>query len=126
MAAPVTAWLFSRDGVAKSPCKCGSLPGIYSVVVSEHGGHGFHIDTIDFSSAKYARLVAPFVLSESMELHRISLLLFQLMIVRLVTKGDALALKLLQPLTVDLNACGGRNRCVVPEDIAHVVEQPGG
>lgn len=30
MAAPVTAWLFSRDGVAKSPCKCGSLPGIYS------------------------------------------------------------------------------------------------
>ena len=30
MAAPVTAWLFSRDGVAKSPCKCGSLPGIYT------------------------------------------------------------------------------------------------
>ena len=31
MAAPVTAWLFSRDGVAKSPCKCGSLPGIYNM-----------------------------------------------------------------------------------------------
>lgn len=28
---------------------------------------------IDFSSAKYARLVAPFVFSESMELYRISL-----------------------------------------------------
>ena len=36
MAAPVTAWLFSRDGVAKSPCKCGSLPGIYNEVEVEY------------------------------------------------------------------------------------------
>ena len=34
------------------------------------------------------------------------------MIVRLMTKGNALALKLLQPLTVDLNAVGSRDRCV--------------
>ena len=26
---PVTVWLFSREGVAKCPCKCGSRPGIY-------------------------------------------------------------------------------------------------
>ena len=64
--------------------------------------------------------------SESMELHRISLLLFNLMIVRFVTKGDAFALELLQPLAVDLNAVGSGSRGVVPEDIAHVVEQPGG
>ena len=64
--------------------------------------------------------------SESMELHRISLLLFQLMIVRFVTKGDAFALELLQPLAVDLNAVGSGSRGVVPEDITHVVEQPGG
>ena len=25
----VTVWLFSREGVAKSPCKCGSEGGIY-------------------------------------------------------------------------------------------------
>lgn len=36
-----------------------------------------------------------FVFKESMELHRISLLLFNLMIVRLVAEGNALALKLL-------------------------------
>ena len=38
MAAPVTAWLFSRDGVAKSPCKCGSLPGIYNVLIYDFPG----------------------------------------------------------------------------------------
>ena len=63
--------------------------------------------------------------SESMELHRISLLL-QLMVVRLVAEGDALLPQLRQPLAVDLNAVGSGSRGVVPEDIAHVVEQPGG
>ena len=63
--------------------------------------------------------------SESMELHRISLLL-QLMIVRLVAEGDAFLPQLRQPLAVDLNAVGSGSRGVVPEDIAPVVEQPGG
>ena len=27
--------LFSRDAVAKSPCTCGSLPGIYTMFVAE-------------------------------------------------------------------------------------------
>ena len=63
--------------------------------------------------------------SESMELHRISLR-FEFVIVRFVTKGDAFALELLQPLAVDLNTVGSGSRGVVPEDIAHVVEQPGG
>ena len=64
--------------------------------------------------------------AESTELHRISLLLFQLMIVRLVTEGDAFALKLLQPLVVDLDTVGSGSRGVVPKDISHVVEQSGG
>lgn len=29
----VTVWLFSREGVAKSPCKCGSWDGIYNITV---------------------------------------------------------------------------------------------
>lgn len=33
MADPVTVWLLSRESVAKSPCKCGSLPGIYRVIL---------------------------------------------------------------------------------------------
>ena len=60
-----------------------------------------------------------------MELHRISLW-FEFMVVRLVSEGDALTLKLLQPLAVDLDTSGSGSRGVVPEDIAHVVEQPGG
>ena len=48
------------------------------------------------------------------------------MIVRLVAEGDALLPQLRQPLAVDLNAVGSGSRGVVPEDIAHVVEQPGG
>ena len=64
--------------------------------------------------------------AESTELHRISLLLFQLMIVRLVTKGDALLPQLRQPLAVDLDTVGSGSRGVVPKDISHVVEQPGG
>ena len=64
--------------------------------------------------------------SESMELHRISLLLFQLVIIRLVAEGDAFLPQLRQPLAVDLDAVGSGSRGVVPEDIAHVVEQPGG
>ena len=63
--------------------------------------------------------------SESMELHRISLLL-QLMVVRLVAEGDALLPQLRQPLAVDLDTVGSGSRGVVPKDIAHVVEQPGG
>ena len=63
--------------------------------------------------------------SESMELHRISLLL-QLMVVRLVAEGDALLPQLRQPLAVDLDIGGSGSRGVVPKDIAHVVEQPGG
>ena len=79
----------------------------------------------DYSSAKYARFVAPLAFSESTELHRVSLW-FKFMVVRLVTEGDAFALKLLQPLAVDLDASGSGSRGVVPKDIAHVVEQPGG
>lgn len=63
--------------------------------------------------------------SELMELHRISLL-FQLMVIRLVAEGDALLPQLRQPLAVDLDTVGSGSRGVVPEDIAHVVEQPGG
>ena len=48
------------------------------------------------------------------------------MIVRLVAEGDAFLPQLRQPLAVDLNAVGSGSRSVVPEDIAHVVEQPGG
>ena len=48
------------------------------------------------------------------------------MVVRLVAKGDAFALELLQPLAVDLDTGGSGSRGVVPKDIAHVVEQPGG
>ena len=63
--------------------------------------------------------------SESMELHRVSLR-FEFVIVRLVAEGDALLPQLRQPLAVDLNAVGSGSRGVVPKDIAHVVEQPGG
>ena len=56
-----------------------------------------------------------------MELHRVSLR-FKFIIVRLVAEGDAFALELLQPLMVDLNAGDSRDRRVVPEDVAHVVE----
>ena len=64
--------------------------------------------------------------SESMELHRISLR-FEFVIVRFVTKGDAFALELLQPLAVDLDtACCWNGRGVIPENVSHVVEQPGG
>ncbi len=63
--------------------------------------------------------------SESMELHRISLW-FEFMVVRLVVEGDALLPQPRQPLAVDLNAVGSRDRCVIPENIAHVVEQPCG
>ena len=48
------------------------------------------------------------------------------MVVRLVTEGDALLPQLSQPLAVDLDAVGSGGRGVVPENIAHVVEQPGG
>ena len=72
------------------------------------------------SNAKYTRFVPPFAFTESMELHRVSLR-FKFMTVRLVAEGDAFALELLQPLTVDLNAGGSRDRRVVPEDVAHVV-----
>ena len=48
------------------------------------------------------------------------------MIVRLVAEGDAFLPQLRQPLAVDLDTVGSGSRGVVPEDIAHVVEQPGG
>ena len=48
------------------------------------------------------------------------------MIIRLVTEGDALLPQLRQPLAVDLDTGGSGSRGVVPKDIAHVVEQPGG
>ena len=63
--------------------------------------------------------------SESMELHRVSLR-FEFVVIRLVTEGDALLPQLRQPLAIDLNTDGSGSRGVVPEDIAHVVEQPGG
>ena len=62
---------------------------------------------------------------ESMELHRVSLR-FEFVIVRLVAEGDALLPQLRQPLAVDLDTVGSGSRGVVPENIAHVVEQPGG
>ena len=64
--------------------------------------------------------------AESTELHRISLLLFQLMVIRLVAEGDALLPQPRQPLAVDLDAVGSGSRGIVPENISHVVEQPGG
>ena len=63
--------------------------------------------------------------SESMELHRVSLR-FEFMIVRLVAEGDAFLPQLRQPLAVDLDTVGSGSRGVVSENIAHVVEQPGG
>ena len=48
------------------------------------------------------------------------------MVIRLVTEGDALLPQQRQPLAVNLDAVGSGSRGVVPEDIAHVVEQPGG
>ena len=46
----------------------------------------------------------PFAFAGSTELHRISLLLFQLVIIRLVAEGDAFLPQLRQPLAVDLDA----------------------
>ena len=60
-----------------------------------------------------------------MELHRVSLR-FKFMIVRLVTEGDALLPQLYQSLAVDLDAVGSGGRGVVPENIAHVVQQARG
>ena len=54
------------------------------------------------------------------------MLLLRLMVVRFVAEGDALLPQLRQPLAVDLDTGGSGSRGVVPEDIAHVVEQPGG
>ena len=48
------------------------------------------------------------------------------MVIRLVAEGDAFLLQLRQPLAVDLDTGGSGSRGVVPKDIAHVVEQPGG
>ena len=48
------------------------------------------------------------------------------MVIRLVTEGNALLPQLRQPLAVDLDTVGSGSWGVVPEDIAHVVEQPGG
>ena len=48
------------------------------------------------------------------------------MVIRLVAEGDALLPQPRQPLAVNLDAVGSGSRGVVPEDIAHVVEQPGG
>ena len=64
-------------------------------------------------------------LNESMELHRVSLR-FEFMVVRLMAEGDTLLPQLRQPLAVDLDAVGSGSRGVVSENIAHVVEQPGG
>ena len=48
------------------------------------------------------------------------------MVIRLVAQGDALFLQLFQPLAVDLDSTGaGLGDRVVPEDPAHVMEQPG-
>ena len=60
-------------------------------------------------------------LKESMELHRISLR-FEFVIVRLVAEGDALLPQLGQPFVVDLDTGGSGDWCIVPKDIAHVVE----
>ena len=45
----------------------------------------------------------PLVFSESMELHHITMLI-KILVVRLVTEGNALAVELLNPLMVNLNA----------------------
>ena len=48
------------------------------------------------------------------------------MVVRFMTQGHALLLQLFQPLAVDLDSAGaGLRDGVVPEDPAHVMEQPG-
>ena len=48
------------------------------------------------------------------------------MVVRFMTQGHALLLQLFQPLAVDLDSTGpGLGDGVVPEDPAHVMEQPG-
>lgn len=50
-----------------------------------------------------------------------------LVVVPLVSQGHFLFPQALQALVVNLNACGRcRTRCVVSEDIAHVVQQPRG
>ena len=41
-------------------------------------------------------------------------------------EGDALLPQLGQPFVVDLDTGGSGDWCIVPKDIAHVVEQPGG
>ena len=43
-----------------------------------------------------------------------------------MTEGDALLPQPRQPLAVDLDTVGSGSRGVVPKDISHVVEQPGG
>ena len=48
------------------------------------------------------------------------------MVVGLVAEGDALALKLLQALVVDVRRFGNRRGRVVTENVSHVVEQARG
>lgn len=48
--------LFSRDAVAKSPCTCGSLPGIYTLISCANSCAFFEIfthDTILFQLTLY-------------------------------------------------------------------------
>ena len=54
----MTAWLFSRDGVAKSPCKCGSLPGIYRSigVIQEIANLITSINSMDLSKENLPKI----------------------------------------------------------------------
>lgn len=56
--------------------------------------------------------------------HAVALLV--LVVIDGVAEGDALLPQLRQPFVVDLDTVGSGGRGVVPENIAHVVEQPGG
>ena len=56
--------------------------------------------------------------------HAVALLV--LVVIDGVAEGDALLPQLRQPFVVDLDTVGSGGRGVVPEDAAHVVEQPGG
>lgn len=56
--------------------------------------------------------------------HAVVLLI--LVVVPLVAHCPLLFPQALQPFVVDLDTVGSGGRGVVPEDIAHVVEQPGG
>ena len=59
----VTVWLFSREGVAKSPCKCGSGDGIYislainEIIIPRKSYHHLHIIIITIVLVVYNTVI---------------------------------------------------------------------